>query len=324
MNRIYRLVFNRALGLIQVAPETARARAGTAARAGRIGRRSAVGIAPLSLLALGLMMAASTVRADVCHWRFRLDNDWFNPDNWYCVESGYSVPTSDDHVSIFSYSDDDVAIDGARAESAGLHLGGGQLTIRNGGTLQTGTSSYHNIGWNIHPATLTVTGSGSAWNVAGGLIRVGNNSSGTLVLREGGALNAGNSTLVLGESEADYATPGLGTLVIGAAADEQAVAPGTIEVAAIEMGRQNGTAEAAGRIVFNHTDTSGAYTFAPDIAGSGAIEHHAGTTVLSGTNTYTGGTHLLGGTLSVASDAALGAGAGALHFDGGMLQVTGR
>src|SRR5690606_16843475 len=57
MNRIYRLVFNRTLGLIQVAPETARARAGTAAQAGRIGRRSAVGIAPLSLLALGLMMA---------------------------------------------------------------------------------------------------------------------------------------------------------------------------------------------------------------------------------------------------------------------------
>ena len=78
----------------------------------RIGRRSAVGIAPLSLLALGLMMAASTVRADNCYWRFRLDNDWFNPDNWYCVESGHSVPTSDDDVSIFSYSDDDVAIDG--------------------------------------------------------------------------------------------------------------------------------------------------------------------------------------------------------------------
>src|SRR5690606_26585420 len=222
------------------------------------------------------------------------------------------------------HPDSDVAIDGDAAESRIFRLNRGQLTIRNGGTLQTGTSSYHTIGWNIHPATLTVTGSGSAWNVAGGDILVGRNSSGTLVLREGGALNAGNSTLVLGASGANNATPGLGTLVIGAAAGEQAVAPGTIEVAAIEMGRQNGSVEAAGRIVFNHTDTSGAYTFAPDIAGTGAIEHYAGTTVLSGTNTYTGGTHLLGGTLSVASDAALGAGAGALHFDGGMLQVTGR
>ena len=325
MNRIYRLVFNRTLGLIQVAPETARARAGTAAQAGRIGRRSAVGIAPLSLLALGLMMAASTVRADSCHWWWpwpdaTSDGDWFNPDNWSCLQSvERRVPTSDDHV-IIDRPYEDVAIDGDAAESSSLLLGSGQLTIRNGGTLQTGTAGYHTIG----QATLTVTGSGSAWNVAGGLIRVGRRSIGTLVLREGGALNAGNSTLVLGESEAYYAMPGLGTLVIGAAAGEQAVAPGTIEVAAIEMGRQNGTAEAAGRIVFNHTDTSGAYTFAPDIAGSGAIEHHAGTTVLSGTNTYTGGTRLLGGTLSVSSDSALGAPSSALHFDGGMLQVTGR
>src|SRR5690606_26275371 len=50
----------------------------------------------------------------------------------------------------------------------------------------------------------------------------------------------------------------------------------------------------------------------------------AGTTVLSGTNSYTGGTHLLGGTLSVSSDSALGAPSSALHFDGGTLQVTGR
>src|SRR5690606_9474713 len=184
MNRIYRLVFNRALGLIQVAPETARARAGTAARAGRIGRRSAVGIAPLSLLALGLMMAASTVRADSCHWEPRATSagDWFNPDNWHCDESGHRrVPTSDDHV-IIDRPDDDVAIDGDAAESRVFLFNSGQLTIRNGGTLQTGTSNYHTIGWNIHPATLTVTGSGSAWDVAGGDILVGHSSSGTLVL----------------------------------------------------------------------------------------------------------------------------------------------
>src|SRR5690606_39348462 len=97
MNRIYRLVFNRTLGLIQVAPETARARAGTAAQAGRIGRRSAVGIAPLSLLALGLMMAASTVRAEVCRWfGSAQDGDWFTPPHWYCLESGRSGPTTDE------------------------------------------------------------------------------------------------------------------------------------------------------------------------------------------------------------------------------------
>ncbi|MGN6307277.1 MAG: autotransporter outer membrane beta-barrel domain-containing protein [Mesorhizobium sp.] len=43
---------------------------------------------------------------------------------------------------------------------------------------------------------------------------------------------------------------------------------------------------------------------------------------MSGINTYTGGTQLLGGRLSVSSDANLGAASGALTFDGGMLRVT--
>src|SRR5690606_31732862 len=61
-----------------------------------------------------------------------------------------------------------------------------------------------------------------------------------------------------------------------------------------------------------------------DGAGSVLRKAGGGTLVLEGDNAYTGGTHLLGGTLSVASDAALGAGAGALHFDGGTRRVTGR
>ncbi|MGN6311011.1 MAG: autotransporter-associated beta strand repeat-containing protein, partial [Xanthobacteraceae bacterium] len=48
-----------------------------------------------------------------------------------------------------------------------------------------------------------------------------------------------------------------------------------------------------------------------------------GTLTLAGANSYSGGTQLLGGTLSVSSDANLGAASGALTFDGGMLQVTG-
>jgi autotransporter-associated beta strand protein len=48
----------------------------------------------------------------------------------------------------------------------------------------------------------------------------------------------------------------------------------------------------------------------------------AGTLVLTGTSTYTGGTQLLGGILSVSSDTSLGDAAGALTFDGGALQNT--
>jgi fibronectin-binding autotransporter adhesin len=48
-----------------------------------------------------------------------------------------------------------------------------------------------------------------------------------------------------------------------------------------------------------------------------------GTLVLSGANTYTGGTAINGGAIQVASDANLGAAAGVLHFNGGTLRTTG-
>ncbi len=48
-----------------------------------------------------------------------------------------------------------------------------------------------------------------------------------------------------------------------------------------------------------------------------------GTLTLSGTNTFSGGVVLAGGTLSVARDANLGAATGSLAFDGGTLQITG-
>ncbi|MCH8686648.1 autotransporter outer membrane beta-barrel domain-containing protein [Sphingosinicellaceae bacterium A1X5R2] len=52
------------------------------------------------------------------------------------------------------------------------------------------------------------------------------------------------------------------------------------------------------------------------------VKADLGTLVLTGTNSYTGGTAINGGTLQVASDANLGAAPGALTFDGGTLATT--
>ena len=60
-----------------------------------------------------------------------------------------------------------------------------------------------------------------------------------------------------------------------------------------------------------------------DGAGSLLRKAGAGTLVLTGNNTYAGGNHLLGGVLSVASDANLGAVESGLTFDSGVLEVTG-
>ena len=52
------------------------------------------------------------------------------------------------------------------------------------------------------------------------------------------------------------------------------------------------------------------------------VKTDLGTLVLTGTNTYTGGTAINGGTLQVSADANLGDAAGALAFNGGTLHTT--
>jgi fibronectin-binding autotransporter adhesin len=64
-------------------------------------------------------------------------------------------------------------------------------------------------------------------------------------------------------------------------------------------------------------------TIATELTGAAAlVKTDAGTLVLTGANTYTGGTAIEGGTLRVASDANLGAAAGSLSFNGGTLNTT--
>ena len=59
------------------------------------------------------------------------------------------------------------------------------------------------------------------------------------------------------------------------------------------------------------------------LTGNGLQKTGAGTLILNGANTYTQGTELSAGVLSVSSDANLGAASGNLDFEGGTLQVTG-
>ncbi|MGL3820139.1 autotransporter-associated beta strand repeat-containing protein [Sphingopyxis sp. R3-92] len=64
-------------------------------------------------------------------------------------------------------------------------------------------------------------------------------------------------------------------------------------------------------------------TIAADLTGSGRlVKTDAGTLVLSAANSYTGGTLINGGVLSVSTDSRLGASTGGVTLDGGTLRVT--
>src|SRR5690606_22698468 len=54
----------------------------------------------------------------------------------------------------------------------------------------------------------------------------------------------------------------------------------------------------------------------------GVAKLGVGTLVVSGTNTYEGGTTIAGGALQIAANANLGAAAGGLTFNGGVLYTT--
>ncbi|WP_245295167.1 autotransporter-associated beta strand repeat-containing protein [Manganibacter manganicus] len=64
-------------------------------------------------------------------------------------------------------------------------------------------------------------------------------------------------------------------------------------------------------------------TIASELSGaSELVKSDAGTLILAGTNSYSGGTSITGGTLQVAADTALGGKAGGLSFNGGALRTT--
>ncbi|HVW54079.1 MAG TPA: autotransporter outer membrane beta-barrel domain-containing protein [Rhizobiaceae bacterium] len=73
------------------------------------------------------------------------------------------------------------------------------------------------------------------------------------------------------------------------------------------------------------TDAGRAFTatIASEISGaSELVKSDFGTLVLTGANSYTGGTAIAGGTLQIAADTALGDAAGGLTFNGGTLRTT--
>ena len=164
--------------------------------------------------------------------------------------------------------------------------GSGKLDIASGGAV----SNTNGLVGSAANSTgkVTVDGSSSSWANSGALT-VGNFGNGTLTI-------ANNGTVSAASARAGVNSGSSGVINIGAAASALAAAPGTLTLTGPSPALTLG---ATGLLVFNHTDTSGGYVFAPGITGAGKVAVYSGTTVLTAGNTYTGGTTIAGGTLQL-------------------------
>ncbi len=223
---------------------------------------------------------------------------------------------------------------GANTYEGGTTINGGTLSIAsdanlgsmsnlllglNGGTLETTASmaTGRSIvlgggGGTFSPdagTTLTLNG---AIDGTGGLTMAGR---GTLVFAQGGTFNnfSGGITVNAGTLSASSSNLGLGGLTLNG---------GTLKSTdtfgiglATTLGSNGGT----------FSPNSGTtLTLNGPIGGAGGLTMAgAGMLVLTGANTYGGGTTLNSGTLSISSDNSLGAAGGGLTFNGGTLQTTG-
>jgi len=175
---------------------------------------------------------------------------------------------------------------------AGNNLGTGAVAF-NGGTLQARASLTAAAAMSVGAGNGAVDNSGNAVALSGDITGTGGLTF----------VGAGTTTLSGANTFAGGTTLAGGTVAIGSAAN---------------LG--------TGAIAFNGDGTidngGHAATFSGVVSGPGSMSYTgAGTTILSGANTYSGGSNLLGGTVSIAAAGNLGS--GAINFNGGTLLTTG-
>ena len=208
----------------------------------------------------------------------------------FIIQNGGTVNSGGGSVGLSAGSTGAVTVTGPgsiwiNGPSNGLNIGSfgtGTLAITNGGSVIDITPLITNIGNNAGSlGTVRVAGAGSLWSDVAGF-RIGNLGTGTLTIAEGGLVTAPFVVIAANAGS-------IGTLNIGASAGNPAVAPGTLNASSVAFG------PGTGAINFNHTSAD--YVFAPAITGIGTVNVLAGTTTLTGANTYSGATNVILGTL---------------------------
>jgi T5SS/PEP-CTERM-associated repeat protein/autotransporter-associated beta strand protein len=182
---------------------------------------------------------------------------------------------------------------------------GNSVVVSNGGTLTNSHYTYGGvIGLNSGATnnSVLVTGMGSTWSNSGDLT-IGDAGEGTLTIANGGSVSA-NAVIIASQAGSS------GTLNFGSLGGSDTA--GNFLPPVISFGSGSGT------INFNQTDTVAATGF----SGNGSLNQlGSGTTILTGTNTYSGTTTVNRGTLVVYDKSFQGT--SSLMLNGGTMILAG-
>jgi YVTN family beta-propeller protein/autotransporter-associated beta strand protein len=200
-------------------------------------------------------------------------------------------------------------------------LGFGTFVDFNGGTLQTSgslitsrTISLLTLGGTIDTNGFNSTLAGRIIN-SGALTKIG---TGTLTLSGNNSYSGGTNILGGVVSVTSDANLGTGNLAIGNNAELLTTGAGFVSGKAITLlGAGGGTLASASGLTATYGGVIGG--IGPLNVGDGIA---SGTIILNGLNTYSGGTTINHAILQIAADTSLGAAAGGLTFNGGILQTT--
>ncbi|WP_162375579.1 autotransporter domain-containing protein [Ancylobacter sp. TS-1] len=214
--------------------------------------------------------------------------------------------------------------------------GGGAGGFRNGGAGGNGTLAIINGGALTVSETLLIGGSaggggrnGSAIGGNGGVGEVSVDATSSIVIADGGSLVIGGADGQDGITTAG-GTGGAGTLNLGGSLTLGSGTTFTINAgSSFNLGNDVAGGASAGAIsglssltndgVINFNQSDSSYTFAADISGTGrVVQAGGGVTILSGLNTYSGGTAVTGGLINFSNVSNLGT--GSITLDGGGLQ----
>jgi autotransporter-associated beta strand protein len=204
--------------------------------------------------------------------------------------------------------------------------GVGAALVKTGtGVLELAGSNSYTSGTSVQSGVLRFTAAGSV--PASGLILIpANGYAGANAAAAGAGFNSfvaridrANSTGTLGiESEVDS---DIDLTAVNAAVRLGSSTTGTITGVLTPQGNVYRLGGGAGTLEIRSPLADGSNVRSVDVGVNGTQQ--PGIIVLSGANTYSGGTTISAGELSVAEEANLGASGTALTFNGGLLRVTG-